>query len=195
MSLFNKQDNRLITACKANKRWGQEALYKLFYTDMLRVCYRYLKSDDLAKEALNTGFLKVFQNINEFDDKKGELGAWVRVIIIRTCIDLSRKETKFTRQASFEKDAETAFITPDVLEKIYVEDLLKAVRHLPAASQLVFNMSVIEGYSHKEIGEELNISESTSRWHLTQAKKLLREILEPLYKRITDRTENPKKGT
>ena len=195
MALFNKQETRLIEACQANKRSGQEALYKLYYTEMLRVCYRYLKSDDLAKEALNLGFLKVFQHINEFDESKGTLAAWIKVIIIRTCIDLSRKEAKFTAPANYEEDIDTAFVMPDILQKIYVEDLLKAVRRLPAATQLVFNLSVIEGYNHKEIGDQLQISESTSRWHLTQAKKLLRAILEPAHNRISNPTENQKKGT
>lgn len=195
MKLFNKQDNRLIKACKANERWGQETLYKLFYKEMLKVCCRYLKSDDLAKDALNAGFLKVFQNINEFDYKKGDFEAWVRVIIIRTCIDLGRKEAKFIDTTLNEDEAEAAFIMPEVLEKMYAEDLLKAVRRLPAATQLVFNLFVIEGYSHKEVGAQLHMGESTSRWHLTQAKKLLRAMLGPSYKKVTDPTENQKKAT
>lgn len=190
MILFNKQDKWLIKACKANERRGQEALYKLFYADMLKVCYRYLKNNDLAKEALNSGFFKVFQNINEFDSQKGPLGAWVRVIMIRTCIDLGRKEAKFMEVIHNEDEAESAFVMPEVLEKIDAEDLLKAIRRLPAATQLVFNLSVIEGYSHKEISEQLQIGDSTSRWHLTQAKKLLREALAPYYQRATDPIKN-----
>src|ERR1700742_4043477 len=95
MNLFSKHETRLIKGCKNNDRSAQESLFKLFYPEMIRLCYHYLKSDDLAKEALNAGFLKVFQNINTFDGKRGGLGAWIRTIMARTCIDLSRREAKF----------------------------------------------------------------------------------------------------
>lgn len=193
MNLFAKQDIRLVEGCKANERSAQEGLYKLFYNEMLRLCYRYLKSDELAKEALNTGFLKVFQNISAFNSQKGELGAWIRTIMVRTCIDLSRKEAKFNETNS-EEEIETVFITPAVLDKLYSEDLLKAIRQLPVATQIVFNLSVIEGYPHKEIGEQLQISESTSRWHLSEAKKQLRVMLESSYKSVNVPTEKNNKA-
>lgn len=176
MNLFAKQHAKLIKGCKANDRLAQEGLYKLFYADMMRVCYRYLKSDDLAKEALNAGFLKIFQHISTFDEKKGKLATWINTIIVRTCIDLGRKEIKFGQESTIE-DAENVFIAPDILSKLYADDLLKSIRQLPNATQIVFNLSVVEGYSHKEIGEQLNISESTSRWHLSEGKKQLRLML------------------
>lgn len=190
MNLFNKHETRLIKGCKDNDRLAQEGLYKLFFPEMMRLCCRYLKSDDLAKEAVNAGFLKTFQNIGSFDLKRGQLGAWIHTIMVRTCIDLSRREVKFMRAAGDEEEMQTAFITPDVLDKLHTEDLLKAIRELPAATQLVFNLSVIDGYNHKEIGEQLLITESTSRWHLTQAKKLLREMLKPANSIVNDPTEN-----
>lgn len=194
MKLFAKQDSRLVKRCKANERSAQEELYKLFHAEMLRFCYRYLKSDDLAAEALNTGFLKVFQNISTFDIQKGELDVWIRTIMVRTCIDLSRKEAKFQETVNRDEETATQFIAPEILEKLYAQDLLKAIRLLPVATKLVFNLSVIDGYSHKEIGEQLQISESTSRWHLSEAKKQLRAILEPAIKRVNEPTENPKKA-
>lgn len=177
MNLFAKQHSKLIKGCKANERTAQERLYKLFYEEMLRVCYRYLKSDELAKEALNSGFLKIFQHIATFDDKKGELGGWIRTIIVRTCIDLGRKEIKFSKEVHEFVEVEDVFLPPAVLGKLYAEDLLKCIRQLPGATRLVFNLSVLEGYSHKEIGEQLNIKESTSRWHLSEGKKILRAML------------------
>lgn len=194
MNLFAKQDSRLVKRCKANERSAQEELYKLFHAEMLRLCYRYLKSDDLAAEALNTGFLKVFQNISTFDIQKGELDVWIRTIMVRTCIDLSRKEAKFQEMVNRDEETATQFIAPEILEKLYAQDLLKAIRLLPVATKLVFNLSFIDGYSHKEIGEQLQISESTSRWHLSEAKKQLRAILEPAIKRVKEPTENPKKA-
>ncbi len=98
MNLFVKQTTKLIKGCIANERSAQEDLYKMFYAEMIWLCYRYLKSDDLAKEALNAAFLKVFQNIGTFDQEKGDLHTWIKTIVVRTCIDLSRKELKFSAE-------------------------------------------------------------------------------------------------
>ncbi|TCD00228.1 RNA polymerase sigma factor [Pedobacter psychroterrae] len=194
MNLFPKSLTKLIDECKSNDRKAQESLYKHFYAEMLSLCFRYLRTDELAKEALNIGFLKVFQNITAFEEIKGELGAWIRTIMVRTCIDLVRKELNFNIQPISAQEEEI-FIEPTVLSKLYAEDLIKSIRKLPDATQLVFNLSVLDGYSHKEIGGKLNISESTSRWHLSEAKKQLRILLTPPNKQIDLPTENNNKTT
>jgi RNA polymerase sigma factor (sigma-70 family) len=179
MNLPRKQLELLIQGCINNERSAQEALYKLFYGDMLRVCYCYIPDKELAKEAFNVGFLKVFQSIKNFEVAKGELGGWIRKIMIYTAIDLCRKELKFGLIAPNNQDQEDVPIPPSVLDKLYFEDILSQIRLLPYATQTVFNLSVLDGFSHKEIGEQLNISEGTSRWHLAEAKKKLRELLSP----------------
>jgi len=191
MNLFVKQTTKLVKGCIANERPAQEGLYKLFYADMFRLCCRYLKLDDLAKEALNAGFLKVFQNIGSFDPQKGELHTWVKTIMVRTCIDLNRKELKFTTDTGNE-EIEDVFILPEVLQKLYAEDLVKSIQQLPSATRVVFNLYVVDGYSHKEISEQLHIGESTSRWHLTEAKKQLRALLNPAAKSNDYPTEKNK---
>ena len=178
MDLSKKEVQVLVTGCINNERTAQEALYKLFYADMLRVCYSYIPDKDLAKEAFNAGFLKVFRSIKNFDIEKGELGGWIRKIMIFTSIDLCRKELKFTTLTAHDQDQEDFPIPPSVLEKLYFEDILFSIRQLPYATQTVFNLSVIDGFTHKEIGEQLNISEGTSRWHLAEAKKKLRLLIE-----------------
>lgn len=178
MNISRPQAEKLVKGCINNDRKAQEALYKLYHADMLRVCYSYLPDDSLAKEAFNTGFLKVFRSINSFDIKKGELGGWIRKIMIYTTIDLCRKELRFTSIDDAPLDHDELFIAPAILEKLYFEDVLKYIRQLPYATQTVFNLSVIDGFSHKEISEHLNISEGTSRWHLSEAKKQLRTLLE-----------------
>jgi RNA polymerase sigma factor (sigma-70 family) len=180
MNLSKKQAQELIKRCIDNDRTGQEALYKLFHAEMLRVCYSYLPDKELAKEAFNTGFLKVFQSVKSFDIEKGELGGWIRKIMIYTSIDLCRKELKFNTVSTSVEDQDDYFIAPSILEKLYFEDILQNIRVLPFATQTVFNLSVLDGFTHKEIGEQLNISEGTSRWHLAEAKRKLRELLEPL---------------
>jgi len=182
MNLSKKQAVKLVKGCIKNDRTAQEALYKLFHADMLRVCLNYLPNKELAKEAFNNGFLKVFQSIKNFDESKGELGGWIRKIMIHTAIDVCRSEFKFNKALFLETDEDEFFVAPEVLEKLYFEDILQNIHTLPYATQTVFNLSVIDGYSHKEIGEQLNISEGTSRWHLSEAKRQLRELLKPAEK-------------
>ena|ERR1700761_2378484 len=179
MDLSEKQILKLVEGCAGNERLAQETLYRAFYAQMLRICHRYLKTKDLALEALNSGFLKVFQNIKTFDPKKGDLGAWICTIMIRTAIDQTRRELKFFTTPFDDQDNGEFFIDPNILTKLYAEDLLKYIRQLPAATQVIFNLSVVDGYTHKEISEQLQITESTSRWHLTEAKKKLRILLQP----------------
>ncbi len=178
MDLSKKQVLKLVKGCIANERSAQEMLYKAFYAQMLRICYRYLKSTDQAQDAVNEGFLKVFQNIKTFDADKGELGAWISTIVIRTAIDFSRKELKFNTEHYDGQETDEHFVDAEVLQKLYARDLLRSIQQLPDATRIVFNLSVIDGYSHKEIAAQLQITESTSRWHLTEAKKKLRDILQ-----------------
>jgi len=177
MNLTKKETEKLVKGCIKNDRTAQEALYKLFHADMLRVCYSYLADKDLAKEAFNLGFLKVFQSIQNHDVEKGELGGWIRKIMIYTSIDLLRSELKFDNKEIAGNEEDDFFVSPTVLEKLYFDDILESVRLLPGATQMVFNLSVIDGFSHKEISERLNISEGTSRWHLAEAKSKLKKLL------------------
>ena len=179
MDLPKEKATLLVKGCMNNERNAQEALYKLFHADMLRVCYSYIPDKDLAKEVFNSGFLKVFQSVKNFDAEKGELGGWIRRIMIYTAIDLCRKELKFTDLTVHNQEQEDFLIPPSVLDKLYFEDILGWIRQLPFATQTVFNLSVIDGFSHKEIGEQLNISEGTSGWHLAEAIRKLRDLLEP----------------
>jgi RNA polymerase sigma factor (sigma-70 family) len=194
MNLSKREAEKLVDGCINNNRMAQGALYKLFHADMLRVCYSYLSDKELAKEAFNIGFLKVFQSIQNFDADKGELGGWIRKIMIFTSIDLCRKELKFNTATVSESDGEEIFINPEILEKLFFEDILKNVRTLPFATQMVFNLSVLDGFTHKEIGEQLKISEGTSRWHLAEAKKRLRALLEAPGKSTDQPKERSNKG-
>ena len=172
------QLNKLLNGCVNNDRASQEALYKYFHSDMLRVCYTYLNDKELAREALNAGFLKVFQSIGNFDDQKGNLGGWIRKIMIHTSIDLCRKELVFRQIVPLDNEVEDLFIAPSILERLHFEDILASIRTLPYSMQTVFNLYILDGFTHKEISEQLGISEATSRWHLSEAKKSLKALLE-----------------
>jgi RNA polymerase sigma factor (sigma-70 family) len=193
MNLFSNK-TKLLKGCIANERLAQEGLYKLYYKEMWQLCNRYLKSEELAEEATNSGFLKVFQHIKSFDENKGEFTGWIKVIMMRTCIDHARKEIEFNKDVDFTNEIGDIFVSPEILEKLYAEDLIKTIRILPVATQMVFNLSVIDGYSHKEIGEKLGITEGTSRWHLAEAKKQLRSVLEASAKSNNKPTEKNKEA-
>jgi RNA polymerase sigma factor (sigma-70 family) len=186
-----KQTEKLVKACIQNDRAAQEALYKLYYADMMRVCQSHLADEELAQEACNTGFLTVFESIKNFDAERGELGGWIRKIMVYSSIDLYRAELKFGNVTDDLPGQETEFIPPAVLEKLYFEDILRHIRTLPYSTQTVFILSVLDGFSHKEISEQLSISEGTSRWHLSEAKKQLRLLLgyKPGTARPTERGE------
>jgi RNA polymerase sigma-70 factor (ECF subfamily) len=195
MNITKKQVEKLVKGCIDNDRSAQETLYRLFYADMLRVCYNYLPDKELAKEAFNSGFLKVFKTIGNFDRERGELGGWIRKIMIYTAIDLYRKELKFNNTATAPpNDGIEQFISPLVLDKLYFEDILQQIRILPPATQTVFSLSVLDGFTHKEISEQLNISEGTSRWHLAEAKRQLRQLLEPMAQGNADHKERRSKA-
>jgi RNA polymerase sigma factor (sigma-70 family) len=178
MDLSRARIIKLVKGCAGNGREAQEDLYRTFYAQMFRICSRYSKDKTVAQEALNDGFLKVFQNIKTYNTEKGDLGAWICTIMIRTAIDHSRRELKFSAEAFTDQDTDEHFIDPNVLSKLYAEDLLRNIRQLPDATRVIFNMVVIDGYSHKEISGQLQITESTSRWHLAEAKKKLRALLQ-----------------
>ena len=194
MNISKKQADKLVQGCIKNDRTAQEALYKLFHADMLRICYSYLPDKELAKEAFNSGFLKVFQSIQNFDIEKGELGGWIRKIMIHTSIDVCRKELKFNTLTTPVKDEDDFFISPAILEKLYFEDILLNIRTLPRATQIVFILSVIDGFTHKEISGQLKISEGTSRWHLAEAKRKLRLLLETTGKSANQPAERSEKA-
>lgn len=136
---------------------------------------RYLRSDELVPEALNSGFLKVFTKISTFDATKAAFSAWLNAIMIRSCIDLQRSELRFQYHEDITERDHMVQLPPDALQQLYAADLLQHIRALPRASQMVFNLYEVDGFDHNEIATMLGISASTSRWHLSAAKQTLRE--------------------
>lgn len=173
----NEQENiDIISGCKKGDRKAQERLYKNYYRAMMTICLRYTKNDEDAVEVLNNGFLKVFKTIQRYDSKQAGLYTWIRTIVINSCIDFIKQKHKLEKVSELSEDVEV-HIDPEVTSKIKTEELLQQVRRLAPATQAVFNLYVIEGYSHKEIAQMLNISEGTSKWHLSEARKNLQQLI------------------
>lgn len=173
-----EKESLLIQACVKEEAWAQKILYETYYPKMIGVCMRYSNDYEDARDILNEGFIKVFRFIEKY--KIGtSLESWIRRIMINSSIDYYRKEIRHRSE-----DIDTAMYKlsdhTDVVSDFSAQDILKAVQKLPPAYRAVFNLYVIEGYSHKEVSEELGITESTSRSNLVKARNRLKDMLEEL---------------
>jgi RNA polymerase sigma factor (sigma-70 family) len=166
--------NEIIEGCKNNNQLTQEVLYKSYYRVMMTLCVRYTKNESEAVEVMNTAFYKVFKNIKTYNKSKASLYTWIRTIVINTCIDFNK--TKIIEVDAIEQAADVGEL-PVVFSKMAAQDILVYIRQLPNATQTVFNLYVIEGYNHIEIAKLLGISQGTSKWHLSEAKKKLQKLI------------------
>lgn len=172
---LNRSEQDLIEACVRRERWAQKEIYEAFYGPMMGLCIRYSNNKEDALDILHEGYIKVFRNIGRY--KPGtSLYSWIRSIMVNTAIDYYRKAVR-RRTEDLETVYDLSISDPDIISKLATEDLLEAVQQLTPSYRTVFNMYVVEGYSHKEIGDELGISESTSRSNLVKARKKLQEYL------------------
>lgn len=172
--LTEKEQAEIVEGCRKGNRKAQEALYKAYYKNMVGICLRYTKNEDDAVEVLNTGFLKVFQNIQRYESTRASLYTWIRTIVVNTCLDFVKKKARTEPHREL-NDAVDVHVPADIVNRLKTGELLALIRSLPPATGAVFNLYVIEGYSHKEIGGLLGISEGTSKWHLSEARKQLQQ--------------------
>jgi len=169
--------NELIAGCIKDDRKAQEGLYRCFYESMILLCIRYTKNETDAKAVLNAGFFKVFRSIQKYNPQKATLYTWIRTIIVNTCIDHIKSEKNTTVTGEL-KELHAPHAEPEANTKMNAAEILHLIRGLPAATMAVFNLATIEGFSHKEIAELLQISEGTSKWHLSEARRILKTAIE-----------------
>jgi RNA polymerase sigma factor (sigma-70 family) len=167
----------LIRGCLENNRNAQERLYKRFYPVMMPLCVRYVKDRNDALEVLNDAFLKVFKQLSTYDTSKAMLSTWMRRIVINTAIDHLRRQKTIRDREMFPDHIEEPGIDNEAISKMSGDELLRLIRQLPVTTRLVFNLYGIDGFSHREIAEMLGISEGTSRWHLSDARRQLKLII------------------
>jgi len=174
-----KRLDDIVRKCVDGDRKAQQELYKIFYSKMMGVCYRYSNNAEDAKDLLQDGFVKVFKNLSKYNFN-GSLEGWIRRIIVNTAIDHFRKN----KNVFFVDDEDDFLLENSKIESsdsIYsqfgVEEIMKAIQSLSPAYQTVFNLYALEGFQHKEIAEKLNINEGTSKSNLAKARKNLQNIL------------------
>ena len=161
----------LIYRCKQHERKAQEELYKLYSPKLFGVCLKYSENYQQAEDNLQDGFVTIFEKIGQFQDK-GSFEGWMRRIVVNTALKNYNKSS-FKKEKIGLQDYQEGTMDPDVIASLYQEELLKVIEELPNGYRIVFNLYVIEGFSHKEIAKELDIQESTSRSQLVKARKML----------------------
>lgn len=174
-----KIDPALLEACKQEERKAQFELYQLCYSLILSVCLRYERNKEDAEFLLNKIFYKILTNLDRYQTQV-PFDAWVRRIAINTAIDEYRKQQRSKLDYVEEpmKGAPLSEMDYNEAEKRFdAEELLQMVQALPPVSQKVFNLYIIDGYNHKEIGDQLGMSEGTSKWHLSSARKKIQEMM------------------
>jgi RNA polymerase sigma-70 factor (ECF subfamily) len=177
-------DESILEGCIAGKREAQYELYKKFASSMLAGCFRYARNRNEAEDLLQEGFLKVFQKISSFR-REGSFEGWVKRIMINNALN----EIKKNRRTPFLEDIdvinETQIVDQNAptgsLDPVPADVLLEMIRTLPEGYRIVFTLYVIEEFSHKEIANELNISENTSKTQLLKARRVLKNKLNEYY--------------
>ena len=162
----------LVKQCLKNNRESQKILYDRYKTVMLGVCYRYTKSVQDAEDILQEGFIKVFTKLKQYK-QDGELGAWIRRIMVTTAINHLRKKASLREEFS-NSISDLHLVSNDNPEILLnAKELADLIRQLPMGYQTIFNLHAVEGFSHPEIGDMLGITDSTSRSQYTRARVML----------------------
>jgi RNA polymerase sigma-70 factor (ECF subfamily) len=180
----NKEElQEIVDGCIRGKRKFQKRLFEKYYGKMMAICYRYAKDSDEAQDMVQNGFIKVFKKLDVYNFE-GSLEGWIRRIMVNTAIDQIRKNKRNPfliededRVQNIEEDVPFSTEEDEFYSKLKAKTAIKAISELSPAYRMVFNMYVIEGFTHKEIADYLGISEGTSKSNLAKAKQKLRAQL------------------
>lgn len=171
---------QLIASCIRHERKAEYELYRVAYSYLMSICMRYSKDRDTAAEMLNTGYMKILGNLHMYKSEV-PIKAWMRRIMVNTLIDEYRKKKRERQHITYVEeyyDSTDYSEVNEALSKINCQQILQHINRLPEATRKVFNLFVIDGFSHKEIAAMLEISEGTSKWHLNAARQKLKEMIE-----------------
>ncbi len=175
-------EEQIIQGCINNDRYYQKLLFKKYRNKMLGICLRYAKNKDEAEDILIEAFLSVFSNISNFRNECN-LEQWIKKITINTAINNYRKNLKHYYHLEITNYEDNYDLPTESIDNLSVDEILKLIQELPQGYRTIFNLYAIEGYSHKEIANILNISEGTSKSQLFKARKLLQAKIKNLNKK------------
>ncbi|MCF8368507.1 MAG: RNA polymerase sigma factor [Bacteroidales bacterium] len=171
-------EEELVNRCLNQESKAQDEFYRRFAPKMYGVCLRFAKNQMEADDVLQEGFIKVFTSLKTFRNE-GSLEGWIRRTIVNTAINFYKKNVKYQKDIEIDKAEVMQSENPGAVDNLCTEELLKLITELPTGYKMVFNLNVIEGYTHKEISHLLDISENTSKSQLSRARQTLqRKIAE-----------------
>lgn len=171
-------EQQLIEGCLKEDRRFQKELYERYASSLYAVCFRYCKNREEAQDVLHEGFIKAIKNLHKFEGK-GSFEGWLRRIMVNTSLELFRKNKHLSVVEDIE-NADEHSIESKALENMSANELLQLVNALPAGFKVVFNLYAIEGFSHKEIADQLGISVGTSKSQLSRARVSLQNMIKGL---------------
>lgn len=173
-------EQQLIEGCRRGERVAQKELYEMYSRKMMGVCLRYVSDRETARDLLQDGFVKVLTNIDSYSGV-GSFEGWMRKIFVNCALEYLRKSDVLREAADLDNTSELVHPDSSAISDLSAAELMKLVQELPVGFRTVFNMFAIEGYSHKEISEMINITESTSRSQFTRARQMLQRRIKTLY--------------
>jgi RNA polymerase sigma-70 factor (ECF subfamily) len=169
-------EEAILKGCLQNDAASQRELYNRYSPKMLSVCYRFAQNREDAEDMLQEGFIKVFSQMHTFENR-GAFEGWIRRIVVHTCINILKKNKKFNESVDIIHANAVQVREDSVPSIIQAKQVVECIRMLPIGYRTVLNLYAIEGYSHREIADALEIEESTSRSQFTRAKAMLEDIL------------------
>jgi RNA polymerase sigma factor (sigma-70 family) len=172
MLIQGEPEHNVISGCQENDRRSQALLYKHFATRMYPICLSYAADRPGAQDILQEAFIKVFTNIGDYKNN-GSLEGWIRRIVTNTAIDHYRKNRRTVNLISCDTHEPDLHVLNPAIKTMGFNELLEQVERLPDGARMIFNLHALDGYSHKEIAKELNITEGTSKSQFNRARKLL----------------------
>jgi len=181
-------EDAIIRGCIKNQAVAQRELYLQYSPKMLAVCYRFAHNREDAEDMLQEGFIKVFTQIGRFENR-GSFEGWIRKIVVHTCINILKKNKKFNESVDLIHAHSVALKEDSIPALVQVKQIVECIRLLPTGYRTVLNLFAIEGYSHREIAQLLDIEESPSRSQFTRAKAMLEELL--IRKKILQPKQEP----
>ncbi|HEV7329864.1 MAG TPA: sigma-70 family RNA polymerase sigma factor [Flavisolibacter sp.] len=181
-------EEALLKGCIQNQAAAQRTLYERYSHKMFAVCYRYAHNREDAEDMLQEGFIKVFSQIHKFENR-GALEGWIRRIMIHTCINILKKNKRFNESVDLIHAGALQVREESIPSIMQAKEVVECIRMLPLGYRTVLNLYAIEGFSHKEISDMLDVEESTSRSQYTRARTMLEDIL--LKKNIIYKPKEP----
>lgn len=174
-------ERSLIVGCANGDRKAQYQMYRQYYGAMMPVCKRYAANEDEAAEILNDSFLKLFSLLEESNEEVRSLKALIKRIVINTAIDHFRRNKRHHATETLESERYGGVDSVNVMDEMAADEIIAQIQQLPQTMRTVFNLCVIEGYSHKEASEKMGIGEGTSRSYLAKAKLKLQKRIAAQY--------------